>query len=213
MDLNSPRVEITCSSLKYDETARTDPVLVWHLMQLQAITTCGSPSTVMAVHHTDNGQLFSPLPPDISSLNRQFTIQRWIIPRFKSGPIQGPDKEVSGDNCRFGAVASERLLRRFPRLLGIFRHEACPVRSRRKSLKAINRTGNCPWQPFLRKGLDKWRKPGRVVEHRRTVMVVCAALAFFAGEHRAAAMIAAQAGVAFCLTYNAAKSVGRKRTE
>src|SRR6266478_2264151 len=37
-DLNSPRVEITCSSLKYDETPTTDPVLLCHLMQLQAIT-------------------------------------------------------------------------------------------------------------------------------------------------------------------------------
>jgi hypothetical protein len=41
-------------------------------------------------------------------------------------------------------------------------------------------------------------------------MVACAALAFFAGEYRAAAMIAAQSGVAFCLTYNAAKSTGKK---
>jgi hypothetical protein len=40
------------------------------------------------------------------------------------------------------------------------------------------------------------------------VMVIAAAAMFFAGEYRVAAMIAAQASVAFCLTYN---STERKR--
>jgi hypothetical protein len=42
------------------------------------------------------------------------------------------------------------------------------------------------------------------------VMVICSAAMLFMGEYRVAAMIAAQAGLAFCLTYNAAKTSGKK---
>jgi hypothetical protein len=42
------------------------------------------------------------------------------------------------------------------------------------------------------------------------VMVICVAVMLFLREYRVAAMIAAQAGVAFCLSYNAAKT-GRKK--
>jgi hypothetical protein len=34
---------------------------------------------------------------------------------------------------------------------------------------------------------------------------ILAAVAFFAGDHRAAAIIAGQAGLVFCLTYSAVK--------
>jgi hypothetical protein len=44
------------------------------------------------------------------------------------------------------------------------------------------------------------------------VIVICAAAALFMGEYRVAAMMAAQAGIALCLSYNAAKTTGRKRT-
>jgi hypothetical protein len=40
-------------------------------------------------------------------------------------------------------------------------------------------------------------------------MVICAAAMLFLGEYRVAAMIAAQAAVAFCLTYNVAKKRAR----
>jgi hypothetical protein len=41
------------------------------------------------------------------------------------------------------------------------------------------------------------------------VMVICSAAMLFMGEYRVAAMIAAQAGLAFCLADSAAKSAGR----
>jgi hypothetical protein len=44
-------------------------------------------------------------------------------------------------------------------------------------------------------------------------MVICSAAMLFMGEYRVAAMIAAQAGLAFCLADSAAKSVGRKRAK
>jgi hypothetical protein len=43
------------------------------------------------------------------------------------------------------------------------------------------------------------------------VMVIAAAAMFFAGEYRVAAMVAAQASVAFCLTYTVPRESGRHR--
>jgi hypothetical protein len=45
------------------------------------------------------------------------------------------------------------------------------------------------------------------------VMIICAALMIFLGDYRVAAMVAAQAGVAFCLSFNAAKTNARKPTQ
>lgn len=45
------------------------------------------------------------------------------------------------------------------------------------------------------------------------VIVICSAAALCMGEYRVAAMLAAQAGMAFCLSYNAAKTSARKRAK
>lgn len=42
------------------------------------------------------------------------------------------------------------------------------------------------------------------------VIAMCAAATLFMGEFRVAAMMACQAGLAFCLSLNAAKKAGRK---
>ena len=44
-------------------------------------------------------------------------------------------------------------------------------------------------------------------------MVICAVAAFFAGGHRAAGIIAAQAGMALCFAYAAAKRSKNRPTE